>query len=193
MADTDSVDAATILISPHFDDAVLSCGRFMAIRPGLSVLTALAGSPAMWDVLTPWDRICGFSAGDDVISARLIEDAAALDVVSAHQRPVAGLDSQYGPQPERAAIIRDGIESALADLTPKMCVIPLGLQHEDHKETRRVATLVAANTRVATEWVVYEELPYGPNDELNEHHNVAFAAFSAAGFQTSWHGVIIRG
>jgi LmbE family N-acetylglucosaminyl deacetylase len=172
-----------LLISPHLDDAVLSCGRFMAIRPGCTVLTALAGSPAEWTAVTGWDSACGFSSGEDVIAARLSEDATALVILRGRQLPVGGLDFQYGPQPERAKIIREGIESAVADLMPKTCVIPLGLLHPDHEEVRRIATLVAASDHAPVDWIVYEELPYGPDDVLGEHHRAAFDAYHAAGFQ----------
>jgi LmbE family N-acetylglucosaminyl deacetylase len=181
MPDTDRTPA--LLISPHLDDAVLSCGRFMAIRPGCTVLTALAGRPAEWTAVTGWDSDCGFSLGEDVIAARLSEDATALAILGGRQLPIGGLDFQYGPQPGRARIIREGIESALADLMPKTCVIPLGLLHPDHEEVRRIAALVAANAHTPVDWVVYEELPYGPHDVLGEQHRAAFDAYHAAGFQ----------
>ncbi len=159
----------------------------MAARPRCTVLTALAGSPARWTALTGWDSYCGFSLGEDVVAARLLEDATALERLGAFQRPVGGLDHQYvvqyGPQPERATIIREGIEAALADLMPSTCVIPLGLEHHDHKEVRRIAAGVAAEARFPLDWIVYEELPYGPGDKLGEHHDAAFAAFRADGFR----------
>jgi len=177
----------TLLISPHLDDAVLSCGRFIAVNPGCTVLTALAGSPPTWTILTRWDSDCGFSLGEDVVAARLREDATALERLGAHQLPIAGLDSQYtvayGPQPERAGMIREGIDSAIADLGPNACLMPLGLRHDDHKEVRRIAALVAANTNASMDWVVYEDLPYGQNDTLGENHDSAFAAYRAAGFR----------
>lgn len=149
------------------------------------MLTALAGSLPDRTVLTPWDAECGFSAGDDVVAARLAEDREALAVLAGHQRVLEGLDSQYGPQPDRASIIRTGIETVLADLDPPVCLIPLGLQHEDHIETRRIASLVAtvADAGTSSDWVVYEELPYGPNDGDHRHHDEAFAAYGAAGFR----------
>jgi LmbE family N-acetylglucosaminyl deacetylase len=173
---------STLLVSPHLDDAVLSCGRYLAIRPGCTVVTALCGSPASGTGLTPWDALCGFAAGDDVLAARCREDRAALGVLGAHQRAVAGLDGQYGHQPGRAEIVRAGIAAAVTDLRPATCLIPLGLQHEDHIEVRRIALLVAAETAIPADWIAYEDLPYGPNDVGNHDHDEASAAYASAGW-----------
>ena len=62
-------------------------------------------------------------------------------------------------------------------------MIPLGLLHPDHMEVRRIAALVAANVHSRVDWIVYEDLPYGPNDTLGEQHDAAFAAYHSAGFQ----------
>ncbi len=117
------------------------------------------------------------------MAARLSEDATALARLGGLQLPLGGLDFQYGLQPERTRIIREGIESALAELMPETCVIPLGLLHPDHEEVRRIAALVAANAHAPVDWIVYEDLPYGPNDVLGEHHRVAFDAYDGTGFQ----------
>ena len=183
MSDVDG--PSSLFVSPHLDDAVLSCGRLMACHEGVTVVTALAGSPAGWDALTGWDAECGFVPGDDVVVARLSEDRAALAVLNAQQRTINGLDDQYGPQPGRSGIIRAGIESALVELAPRRCAIPLGLQHPDHIEVRRVALEVAADAQSPTTWTVYEDLPYGPNDPSGRFHNEAFAAFAEAGFLLS--------
>ena len=179
---SDSDGSSFLVVSPHLDDAVLSCGRLMARLEGVTVVTALAGSPDRWDELTGWDAACGFAVGDNVVAARLSEDQAALGLLSAQQRTVQGLDDQYGPQPGRTGIIRAGLESALAELEPHSCAIPLGLQHPDHIEVRRVALLVAARAASPLAWTVYEDLPYGPNDPSGQFHDEAFAAFAGAGF-----------
>jgi LmbE family N-acetylglucosaminyl deacetylase len=160
----------------------------MADRAGCTVLTALAGSPSGWIGVTGWDAACGFSRGEDVVAARLLEDSAAVASLGAKQRLIGGLDSQYGKQPRRAAIIGDGIETALTELLPTRCLIPLGLQHDDHREVRRAAVRVAANSQAPVEWIVYEDLPYGPDDRRyfhNQYSEEALAAYSSAGFVLS--------
>lgn len=34
-----------LVVSPHLDDAVLSCGCWLASRPGAAVVTVFAGRP----------------------------------------------------------------------------------------------------------------------------------------------------
>ncbi len=81
--------------------------------------------------------------------------------------------------------MRDGINCALTELLPARCLIPLGLQHDDHIAVRRAASLVAASTEAPLEWIVYEDLPYGPNDRRYFHDRYskeALASYSSAGF-----------
>src|SRR5436853_287558 len=50
-----------VAISPHLDDAVLSCGQLLAARPGSVVITVFAGMPRDGSQQTDWDRRCGFA------------------------------------------------------------------------------------------------------------------------------------
>jgi len=43
-----------LVVSPHLDDAVLSCGRLLAGRPGSVVATVFAGVPSRPDQCTDW-------------------------------------------------------------------------------------------------------------------------------------------
>ena len=73
------------IVSPHLDDAVLSCGNFMASHPGVSVVTVFAGNPPAYptDPMRQWDVQSGFAPGDDVMETRRHEDDAALEVLGA--------------------------------------------------------------------------------------------------------------
>src|ERR1700716_1193952 len=69
-----------LVLSPHLDDAVLGCGHLLAAHPGPTVLTVFAGAPDAYpEPMTSWDRLAGFSRGDDPLVARRREDAGALD------------------------------------------------------------------------------------------------------------------
>ena len=37
-----------VVVSPHLDDAVLGCGRFLAVHPGATVVTVFAGNPPQY-------------------------------------------------------------------------------------------------------------------------------------------------
>jgi hypothetical protein len=52
---------AALVISPHLDDAILSAGQFLVGRPHVTVATVFAGTPPTTDVLTSYDRSCGFN------------------------------------------------------------------------------------------------------------------------------------
>jgi LmbE family N-acetylglucosaminyl deacetylase len=177
LPDTTAV-SPILVVSPHFDDAVLSCGRFLSVHRGITVLTVMGGSPDSWDTYCQWDNspdLCNFPVGTDVIAARVAEDAKALAVLECEQATLPNaLDIQYEPNlSERPGIIRDGIEDALERIRPTICLVPLGTAHPDHKEVRRLSLLIADADDSHCSWFLYEELPYRPR--LNADYQAALA------------------
>ncbi|HXX88871.1 MAG TPA: PIG-L family deacetylase [Acidimicrobiales bacterium] len=181
------------VVSPHLDDAVLSCGRMLAANPGALVVTVFDGGPASVDPVTWWDGRCGFAAGDDVTAVRRAEDRAALDLLGASANHLGFWDHQYReeaygyPGPEGDALV-EAVARALGDLVdragtdpgaPTTWLVPLGLVHPDHRLTARAA-LAVAESRPGSVWVLYEELPYGA--QYPDHVGPALDALSARGF-----------
>jgi LmbE family N-acetylglucosaminyl deacetylase len=73
-----------VVLSPHLDDAVLGCGNLLAAHPGARVITVFAGAPPTYpDPMTWWDRLSGFTTGDDPLAVRRAEDAGALGELGA--------------------------------------------------------------------------------------------------------------
>src|SRR6476661_3045292 len=73
-----------LLLSPHLDDAVISCGAFLLAHPGTTVVTLFAASPTAYsDPLNEHDQTCGFVPGDDTMAVRRAEDERALAAVGA--------------------------------------------------------------------------------------------------------------
>ena len=73
-----------LVISPHLDDAVLSCGALLLAHPGATVATLFAASPpAYTDPLNEHDTDCGFRPGDDTMAVRREEDVRAMRAVGA--------------------------------------------------------------------------------------------------------------
>src|ERR1700732_2299673 len=64
------------VISPHLDDAVLSCAQVLLAHPGSTVVTVFAGRPpdGRW---SSWDKAC-FRPGQDPMRVRQKEDRDAL-------------------------------------------------------------------------------------------------------------------
>lgn len=167
--------APLLVVSPHLDDAVFSCGALLAAHPGSTVITVMAGVPAATAPLADWDARCGFSSGTQAMQARRAEDAAALDTLQAHPVWLDALDSQYGPSPDAddvAGRLMDRLADTLAPRSeagprpPALLLYPLGLFHSDHRltheATRRALTAWRAGDvgGVAVTALAYEDVPY---------------------------------
>lgn len=190
---------ATCFISPHFDDAILSCSDLIAAVTDGLVITVFSGGPASVDPLPKWDRDCGFSAGDDVTAMRAAEDTAALARLGATGFGLGLWDAQYRMQtpywiPELFARIVRNINArrgpTAADIAVlagdlrsykiASCVIPLGITHRDHRLAAE-ACLKLAQLKPDVRWLVYEDLPYAAESE--EDRAGAIAAVEQAGFR----------
>ncbi len=151
-----------VVVSPHLDDAVLGCGRFLAAHPGATVVTVYAGAPAAYpDPMTPWDTVAGFVAGDDVLAARRAEDAAALAVLGATPRWLDFVEHQYLPRREwvGADQTADRLEAELRALAPTAVLIPFGLANPDHDATHDAARRVRERFPEPA-WFCYEDTGY---------------------------------
>ncbi|MCU1495355.1 MAG: hypothetical protein JWO62_3119 [Acidimicrobiaceae bacterium] len=156
------------IISPHLDDASLSCSQFIAAYPGSQITTVFAGGPRYVSPLTEWDRASKcFRDGDDVIGIRRKEDARSAVLLGATTHHLEFWDRQYrSPQyryrgvgeEELAGSIAEELERHARTLAVDAWVVPLGLGHIDHRLTAE-ACLAFAGARDG-EFFVYEELPY---------------------------------
>lgn len=120
-----------LVVSPHLDDAVLSCGRLLASTPGSVVLTVLAGRPPD-DRFVDWDRQGGFRPGDDVIGRRRAEDRRALRLLRARPIWLDFRDDVYRDGPLDAEAVRTEVTRVVDAVDPAQVVVPLGLLHPDH-------------------------------------------------------------
>lgn len=156
------------VISPHLDDAAVSCALLMAANPGSVLTTVFAGGPASIAPLTTWDRLARyFPEGADVVGVRRGEDISACALVRAKPVHLTYWDRQYrndsygydGPAQEKLPeVIAAELSSDLPPAAGEYWVVPLGLGHPDHRIAAEVGLLLAE--RGAGEFYVYEELPY---------------------------------
>lgn len=174
------------IVSPHLDDAVLSCGQLLLARPGSHVVTVFSSGPQRVDPLPFWDSMCeAFEPGDDVMAIRSSEDDAALAIAGAIGHRLGFWDGQYrSAPPVRLARLRprkvravrarhrdDGLPASIGDriaievaeLGLSTWFVPLGLQAGDH-EVVASACLDVASQMPGIRWVAYEELPYSAED-----------------------------
>ena len=154
------------VVSPHLDDAALSCSLLLAANPGSYVTTVFAGGPASMPELTTWDRLARyFPDGADVVGVRRGEDISASALVSAKPVHLEYWDRQYrnegqGYQGPAEQDLAEAITAELLSRRPPAdhWVIPLGLGHPDHRLAAEAGLMLAE--RAAGEFYVYEELPY---------------------------------
>lgn len=164
-----------LVISPHLDDAVLSCGNLLASRPGSTVLTVFAGAPHhAAEPVTPWDAACGFRNAHEAIGARRAEDRAALSLLGAQPLWLEFCDSQYGETPP-VEELRDALKELLLGLGDEMVLYPMGLYHSDHLLVHD-ASRAALRSLPGARFLVYEDALYRGMKGVLQQRLAAFAA-----------------
>jgi LmbE family N-acetylglucosaminyl deacetylase len=176
------------VISPHLDDAALSCSLLLAANPGSRVTTIFASGPRYVRPLTTWDRLAGyFPEGADVTGVRRGEDISALAMVRAEPVHLGYWDRQYrserygyaGPaEDELPAAIAAELLADQAAATAGGWVMPLGLGHPDHRAASEAGLALAE--RGGGDCYVYAELPYA--GELKEEVAGRKRYFAERGF-----------
>jgi LmbE family N-acetylglucosaminyl deacetylase len=160
------------VISPHLDDAALSCSLLMAAHPGSYLTTVFADGPASVRPLTPWDRAGRyFTDGADVMGTRRAEDARAAVLIQATARHLSYWDRQYRndrygytglPDRDLPEVIAEDL--LRQDPAADAWVIPLGLGHPDHRLAADAALIAVQRWLPFQRVYLYEELPYAVED-----------------------------
>lgn len=151
-------DAPELLLSPHWDDAVLDCWSLLAdAGRALTVVNVFAGMPPA-GTLTRWDAVTG--ARDSAVRAqeRTDEDAEALARAGREPLSLPLLDAEYRePDPPYGL---DDLDRALAAAAPaaSRVYVPAGIgANEDHMLVRRYGRMLL---RAGIPVTLYAELPY---------------------------------
>jgi LmbE family N-acetylglucosaminyl deacetylase len=166
-----------LVVSPHLDDAVFSCGDWLAGHPRALVATVFAGVPDGITQLTPWDAACGFTDAQQAVAARRAEDSAALAALSASALWLDFLDSQYLDSPSHGAL-REALDGVLERAAPGTVLFPAGLFHSDHVLVH-AAMLALCRAHPQRCWIMYEDALYRRSAGWLQRR---LAALLAAGF-----------
>lgn len=166
-----------LVVSPHLDDAVFSCGDWLAAHPGTLVATVFAGVPRGAQALTPWDAASGFADAREAVAARREEDRAALAMLSAGPIWLDFLDGQYGDSPSQAAV-REVLGGVLERSAPGTVLVPAGLFHADHVLVHESILALCRAGRHCS-WIMYEDALYRRSAGWLQRR---LAALLAAGF-----------
>ncbi len=188
-----------LLVSPHFDDAALSCAALLARPEPVDVLTVFAGDPdppreSFWDVG------CGFRNSTEAGAARRAEDAAAFAATNHTMTRMDLLESQHldGPRSEAdAEEIAAAVSAWAAEGGARTVALPAGAgrgmlrrrlerrlfrktpgppRHPDHTFARDAA-LQALVARDDVGLILYEELPYVYGAPADKEVNRVVAAW----------------
>jgi LmbE family N-acetylglucosaminyl deacetylase len=149
-------DAPALLLSPHWDDAVLDCWGLLSGRGPLEVVNLFAGTPPQ-GTSTLWDSITG--TGDSVARTRerMAEDALALGLAGRAPVNLPLLEAQYrsGNAPRMGRLD----EALVAHVSAASHLYaPAGIgSHPDHLLARSYAR---ALLRAGMPVTLYAELPY---------------------------------
>jgi LmbE family N-acetylglucosaminyl deacetylase len=167
-----------IILSPHFDDAVLSLGGLLAKEGTDSlVVTVFAGTPQE-PLVRVFDTKCGFADSTEAVRERTKEDRNSLrsfGVSDDHIRTYTHLESQYrhtikgdrAPEPELESSITQEIVSLTREFAgqPLKIYIPgleAGKVNVDHLVVKRAALAAVRNISSphTVEYFFYQDLPY---------------------------------
>lgn len=165
VADFATALSPLIVVSPHYDDAVFSCGNLLSAIPQSTVMTVFTGRPRDARILTDWDRRCGFSSAGEAMRVRASENREALDALRAVGVDLDFLDSQYVQRPDHGSdFLADTLAAMIAQAQPSAVFFPLGLFHEDHVRVSNVLMLICHRIP-SVQWFAYEDIPYSKRPE----------------------------
>jgi len=176
-------EPAVLIVSPHLDDAVLSCFALLTGPAPADVLTVFAGAPAPPRVA--WsERAMGFADSDATMAARRAEDARALDGLARATYTMDLLDEDYIDLPRppgEAYAVRKRVSAWVGENPGGRVAVPacagrvrgrigarlerlLGergkvTQHPDHVFVRDALVELVGDGDL-DELLLYEELPY---------------------------------
>ncbi|WP_029210956.1 hypothetical protein [Arsenicicoccus bolidensis] len=116
-----------LVVSPHLDDAVLSCETLIGRAGPLDVLTVSTARPTTV-MVTEWDTLSGFRDSDEAMEVRLLEDEAALAGTPHRRQHLGLLDQQYLPRgerpPEDAATLTAWVDAWLTEHEGGLVLLP---------------------------------------------------------------------
>lgn len=148
--------SACVVLSPHLDDAVLSCWHVLSAPGPVEVVTLFAAIPEEGTPVPRWDRITGARDSVERVRERLAEDREALALAGTEGTYLSFVESQYGA--ERPTV--DELTAAVRERVPDAAeiVAPAGIgRHSAHVLTRDAALKLAGEGRGTS---FYADLPY---------------------------------
>jgi LmbE family N-acetylglucosaminyl deacetylase len=188
-----AVESSIAILSPHLDDAVLSCWHQLAGPGKVAVINVFAGIPPAGAPVGWWDRLSGAEDARAVVEARRAEDRAALALAGREPINLDFLDRQYRPDAHPPPALADALREHLPDgalvLAPA-AIAPMpddvvdepGEPHPDHVAVREAALALREDGSAVQ---LYADLPHASAGGWlavpagAEVHDLAGGAFTA--------------
>jgi len=147
---------ATVILSPHFDDAVLSCWRVLEAGGEVTVVNVFTASPPSGRPSAWWDRLTGACDSIARMAERRAEDEAALALAGCEALSLGLLDDQYRMADIGAGQVLERLRGALAPGSTLYAPAAMD-EHRDHVLVRDAALSLAGEG-----WplVLYADLPH---------------------------------
>ncbi len=152
----DAMGPETVILSPHLDDAVLSCWHLLAGAGEVLVVNVFAGEPPA-GTLGPWDRLAGATDSATEVRARIEEDRRALAFAGRTAVNLPFLDGQYRQADQSPGEIVEALRGVLAANARLYAPASLGDHHRDHMAVRAAALMLHAE---GAELALYADLPH---------------------------------
>ncbi len=150
--------ASITVLSPHFDDAVLSATTQL-VRPGARVVTVFAGAPPSSIERTRWDRITGARSSAERHRERAAEDDEATALLGCASHRLSEPENQYREQPPERDRLAEQLRSFMRDTAEVW--LPAGIGgHPDHLHVRDAGLLAVESLDHEPAVFLYADLPY---------------------------------
>jgi LmbE family N-acetylglucosaminyl deacetylase len=146
----------TIILSPHFDDAVLSCWHVLAGTGEVLVVNVFAGEPPT-GTLGWWDELAGATDSAAAVRTRVEEDRQALARVGRATVELPFLDGQYREGDQAPEEIVQALRGVLVAGARIYAPASLGDHHPDHTAVRAAALALHAE---GADVALYADLPH---------------------------------
>lgn len=145
-----------VILSPHFDDAVLSCWHVLASADEVLVVNVFAGEPPA-GTLGWWDRLAGATDSATAVQMRIEEDRRALALGGCTAVNLPFLDSQYRQSDEAPGGIVEALRDVVLADARLYAPASLGDHHPDHAAVRAAALALHAE---GADLRLYADLPH---------------------------------
>lgn len=144
------------VLSPHLDDAVLSCWSLLEAPGDVVVVDVCTASPAPGSPLPEWDRMTGAQDPVARMRERRAEERRALALVGREAVALDLLDAQYGGSGHPPAWLAARLAAVLEPGTVVHAPADLG-GHPDHALVRDAALVLARDGWPVT---LYADIPH---------------------------------